>query len=226
MGKIYLVRHAQASFGMDNYDQLSEKGRQQSALLPQFFEQAIPNGIEALYTGELERQKETASIGFPEMICRILPGLNEYDHINLLQVYKPEWVDRNKIISYILSQPDPKKAMQREFENGMNKWIQETENADYTEKWPDFQRRCINTLEKITEQSKAVGHKEVAAVTSGGFIAAVVGHVLGLSPEKYLEMNWVIANASVTGLLFNDEKISLSFLNNYQYLPKGMVTFR
>ena len=37
MTKIYLIRHGQASFGSDNYDQLSEIGRQQAAVLGDYF---------------------------------------------------------------------------------------------------------------------------------------------------------------------------------------------
>ena len=33
MSELYLVRHAQASFGADNYDQLSDHGHQQSRWL-------------------------------------------------------------------------------------------------------------------------------------------------------------------------------------------------
>ena len=36
MSKIYFFRHAQASYGAVNYDQLSAKGEQQSAVLGQY----------------------------------------------------------------------------------------------------------------------------------------------------------------------------------------------
>jgi len=37
MSEIFLVRHAQASFGTDNYDELSDIGWQQSRLLGEYF---------------------------------------------------------------------------------------------------------------------------------------------------------------------------------------------
>ena len=37
MSVIYLIRHGQASFGTDNYDQLSALGREQSAILGSYF---------------------------------------------------------------------------------------------------------------------------------------------------------------------------------------------
>ena len=37
MGTLYLVRHGQASFGADDYDQLSELGHRQSVRLGEYF---------------------------------------------------------------------------------------------------------------------------------------------------------------------------------------------
>jgi len=37
MAELYLVRHGQASFGADNYDQLSLLGKQQGQLLGEYF---------------------------------------------------------------------------------------------------------------------------------------------------------------------------------------------
>jgi broad specificity phosphatase PhoE len=55
MAKIYLVRHAQASFGLENYDQLSELGMQQSTHIPKHFN-AAP---QAFYRGDMQRHAQT-----------------------------------------------------------------------------------------------------------------------------------------------------------------------
>ena len=39
MGQLYLVRHGQASFGADDYDQLSELGRRQAVQLGRYWAQ-------------------------------------------------------------------------------------------------------------------------------------------------------------------------------------------
>jgi broad specificity phosphatase PhoE len=44
MGTLYLVRHGQASFGADDYDQLSELGRRQSVRLGEYLaRQGLPS---------------------------------------------------------------------------------------------------------------------------------------------------------------------------------------
>ena len=61
MSVIYLIRHGQASFGTDNYDQLSAVGREQSTLLGNYFA-ALGEPIDRIYTGTLSRQRETAQL--------------------------------------------------------------------------------------------------------------------------------------------------------------------
>ncbi|NDC62316.1 MAG: histidine phosphatase family protein, partial [Betaproteobacteria bacterium] len=58
MGTLYLVRHGQASFGADDYDQLSELGQRQSRRLGAYFRE---RGLtfEAVITGSLKRQQQT-----------------------------------------------------------------------------------------------------------------------------------------------------------------------
>ena len=61
MSVIYLIRHGQASFGTDNYDQLSAVGREQSAILGSYFA-ALGEPIDRIYTGTLARQRVTAQL--------------------------------------------------------------------------------------------------------------------------------------------------------------------
>ena len=60
MGQLYLVRHAQASFGAADYDQLSALGERQSLRLGEYF---AGKGLvfEAVITGSLRRHAQTFS---------------------------------------------------------------------------------------------------------------------------------------------------------------------
>ena len=59
MQKITLVRHGQASYGTDNYDQLSPLGHEQAQILGRYFHQ-IGTQFDAVYTGNMVRHHETA----------------------------------------------------------------------------------------------------------------------------------------------------------------------
>ena len=86
MATLYLVRHGQASFGADDYDQLSDVGHRQSRLLGEYL---ADRGVRParVMTGSLRRQRQTwqgmaeglASRGIdcPDPVIR--PGLDEYD---------------------------------------------------------------------------------------------------------------------------------------------------
>jgi broad specificity phosphatase PhoE len=55
-----MIRHGQASFGSENYDRLSQKGRIQARVVAEYLEAA---GISAdlIYSGEMKRQTGTAA---------------------------------------------------------------------------------------------------------------------------------------------------------------------
>ena len=50
MGNLYLVRHGQASFGADDYDQLSELGQAQALRLGEYWRERGMK-FDAIYTG-------------------------------------------------------------------------------------------------------------------------------------------------------------------------------
>ena len=61
MAAIYLVRHGQASFGSANYDQLSELGTRQADATGEYFARCGIT-LDAAYSGDLSRQRETARL--------------------------------------------------------------------------------------------------------------------------------------------------------------------
>src|SRR5262249_14935009 len=61
MSVIYLVRHGQGSFGTDNYDKLSELGREQARLVGEHFATAGER-LDRVYSGSLTRQLESAEL--------------------------------------------------------------------------------------------------------------------------------------------------------------------
>jgi broad specificity phosphatase PhoE len=60
MAEIYLVRHAQGSFGSDEYDRLSAVGRRQAAAAGEYFRRTLTQ-TPRIISGSLRRQQETAA---------------------------------------------------------------------------------------------------------------------------------------------------------------------
>ena len=91
MSELYLVRHAQASFGADDYDQLSELGHEQARLLGQHFSR---RGVtfDAFVVGDMKRHHQTldgiaTGMGIQITDRSVFSGLNEYNFVDMTEAY-------------------------------------------------------------------------------------------------------------------------------------------
>ncbi|MEH6595317.1 MAG: histidine phosphatase family protein [Colwellia polaris] len=240
MAAIYLIRHGQASFGKADYDQLSDKGAQQSQHLGKFWRTlASPNKV---FTGDLLRHEQTLEnflIGYqgnkPSTVLH--SGFNEFNHVDLLTRSDARWKSFAHMASLISKSPDGNKAFQKEFAQALNRWVEGKHDGDYLESWPMFKKRCIAALYDVINHelaakklsSKAEPSKDICIFTSGGTISVLIQHVLDLTDQNTLAVNQQLRNTSVTKLLFSEGKISIDYLNNYAHLadkPADWVTFR
>lgn len=225
MSEIYFIRHAQASFGADNYDQLSRNGIRQAEVLARFLEK---QGIhfDAIYSGTMRRHKETA-----EPVCRRLsiehPQSGGPVALAAFDEYNPESLIRARI-----RMSDPKgstaarpradlirdrKRFQIFFSETVGRWMAGIYDGETgVEPWPRFCQRVDAGVDLITAQQG--GGKRLAVFTSGGPISVVVRSLLGLSDRKTAEISWQVQNASLTCLRYNPAKRSLTGFNNTTHL--------
>ena len=95
MAHLFLTRHAQASFGQANYDQLSPLGEQQSQWLGEYFRHRELT-FSRVMTGTLVRQRETARLVLAAMqASHLVPaendGLNEYNGEAIVRAHLGEF---------------------------------------------------------------------------------------------------------------------------------------
>ena len=125
MGEIHLIRHGQASFGERNYDRLSPTGIVQSRRLGAWWRE---NGIDfdAVFSGERERQKDTALLALEERgkspgPLGIDPSFNELDADRLLHHALPRLILREpQLASLLLDLPANRDLMARRLERYPN----------------------------------------------------------------------------------------------------------
>jgi len=98
LGELFVIRHAQASFGQADYDRLSELGFRQTRLLEAFFNR-IGTRFQAIYSGSLKRQVDTAEplrscfrADVPQQELSILPEFNEYDSSAVIRTQLPHLI--------------------------------------------------------------------------------------------------------------------------------------
>jgi broad specificity phosphatase PhoE len=220
MAAIYLIRHGQASFGTSNYDQLSPRGQQQATALGNSLRE---RGIQfdAVFAGSMQRHAQTAQNCLNAMDCtlqpEIVPGFNEYDHEEVFARHVPELQSKAELNQYLARFPNPHKTFQIEFEKAVRRWRSGEFDSDYSETWHHFRQRCLDAL-AVVRNCRA---KSIAVFSSGGPIGTITGHVLGVQDDHSVELTWAIMNCSITSLLFNQEKISLRYFNDFAHFDNG-----
>jgi broad specificity phosphatase PhoE len=235
MGQIYLVRHAQASFGAADYDALSVLGVEQGRALGAWFART-GRRIDQIVTGSLRRHRQTAAAlveALPhatrsQMTDAIDRGFDEYDYDRILACHRPDLADGPALARHLAAHESPRREFQRLFVEAMYRWVDGEHDADYAETWSAFGRRCAAALQRVVEQ--AGSSRNVVVVTSGGPIAAMCQSVLELPNRRACELNFSLVNCGVTALLYRPGQISLHVLNSYAHLEDGgdarLVTYR
>ena len=229
MATIYLIRHGQASFGSDNYDQLSETGWKQAQVLGRWLAGRVHPHV--VIGGDMQRHRETVEAmasgyrdPFPDM--QVATGFNEFDHTSVVHRFKPEWADREQMQAELAATGHPARAFQQTFTEAVQRWVRGEHDHEYGESWSQFKARVNGALDDLIRWANG---GNVFVSTSGGPIAVIMQGLLGLSDSKALALNEVIANTSVTRLLYSGSRRSLAVFNNYSHLeaegPK-LVTFR
>ena len=240
MAAIYLIRHGQASFGKADYDQLSDKGNEQSQLLGKFWKSLSPP--DKIYSGDLIRHGQTLEnflIGYQGIESPVIlhSGFNEFNHVELLTCYDAKWKGFTQMSESIGDQPDANKVFQREFVSALKRWVSGEYDHEYKESWSQFKKRCVGALHDVIKQQLATKRtsnntqhsKDICIFTSGGTISVIIQHILGLSDEKTLVINQQTRNTSVTKILFSENNLSIDYFNNYGHLTSAgadWITFR
>ncbi|MGD9386765.1 MAG: histidine phosphatase family protein [Gammaproteobacteria bacterium] len=239
MAVIHLIRHGQASFGKKDYDELSELGRRQADVLGAHLGRSRLR-LDAVLSGQLRRQRDTkdtmlAALGKRAPRAEEHHAFNEYDHVAVIRAYLPLFMARvgePRGITRADVVTDPK-LFEFAFRFMLKAWMdtQPHEHGEL-EDWRDFCRRVGQGLSEVLA---TYGPKsQVAIVTSGGVISAMLRTVLGLSNKRTLSMNWSIYNASITQLYYgrssrHEDALLLGF-NNVAHLElaggRELVTFR
>lgn len=232
--RLLLIRHGQASFGAGDYDRLSAVGERQARLLGQRFA-ATGFRPQHLLSGELKRQRATlaglraevpgSTLAWPEPAHT--PALNEYDHEALLRAYLPRVIAELGVGGAAVLFAEPR-LFQKAFVRVMRHWQSASPaDSELPESWRQFQDRVLAGLHSLAESAEG---ESVLAISSGGPIACALQYALGLDDEAMLNLNWSIANASLSELHYRGGIWRLQRFNDIAHLEfageAGLITYR
>lgn len=232
MSRLIVIRHSQASFGKEDYDQISPLGHEQSVLLGEYL--ANTNiAFDHVYVGPLKRHNqtfegvkgvfETKNKPFPTPV--FLDELAEHHGPQVLRAALPELMDRDEEIKEWVelgtSSPAEKKKMHlKVFEKVMLEWAQGRldSNRYNLQPWMKFRAMVQKGILHIVENTP--NGKTVVVFTSGGTISAMLGYTLGLNNVKTMELNPMVINSSISEFLFTNDKFSLKQFNAIPHLSE------
>ena len=218
MSELYLVRHAQASFGAANYDQLSDLGHRQSRWLGEHLRNRNVQ-FDQLVLGDMVRHEETIT-----GICAgmqadgadriVLPGLNEYNFIAMTESYTESNAD-DPLIQAIADNPDDKRHHFRLLRKVLTLWTQDKVD-NVPETWSDFKARVLDAQQQIL--TMAGSGNCILAIGSGGSISTFIGLVIGIPDENIFDLNLQYKNTAISHFFFNDKKMNLTGFNSTPHL--------
>jgi broad specificity phosphatase PhoE len=220
MGQLYLIRHGQASFGAEDYDNLSELGHQQAQQLGAYFKQKNLL-FDAVITGTLRRHTQTwegiaQGAGFTHEPLQ-LPGLNEYDSHAVIATIHPGKLEK----------PDTPEMYRHHFrllKDGLTQWMNGVVSPVGMPSYDDFQQGVVNALDHVRKTHAADNASgksgNILIVSSGGPISTAVGHILGTTPETTIELNLRIRNCSITEFAFTPKRHMLVTYNTLPHLEE------
>lgn len=226
MTELVLVRHGQASFGSDNYDELSALGVRQAMLLRPHW-QKLRWEFDGVCSGTLERQVDTAmhAMGFDNVInsesctVQIDPAFNEYDSSQLLRQYGEPAMSLQRL------REDPR-AFQQVLEHALLQWIADSNRSDKAS-WQSFNDVIWDSLTVLVSDRQTTDR--IVVFTSAGVIACVLKQVLNLDAHGFLKINRRVFNASITHLNYGRSGFSLLGFNDVSALrlvEPELVTYR
>lgn len=218
MSVIYLVRHAQASFGRSDYDRLSPLGERQARRLG---EALAARGLkpDLVVSGAMQRHLRTAETALASAGVRaevvVDEGLNEFDHDQVITAHMPAYQRRAVLLADLARSGHPARAFQDMFREATARWVR-SDGGGYLESFPAF---CARTEDAVRRTAERLGKGETAVVfTSGGPIAAVVGRLFTGSDDLWLTLNPLGVNTGISKLVAGRRGLTAVSFNEHGHL--------
>jgi broad specificity phosphatase PhoE len=239
MGRLLLIRHAQASFLDQNYDKLSAIGEAQALRLGQYWVRQ-KMVFDRVCWGPCGRQKDTARIvadvyrdaalPFPEPL--MMQEFDEYQANAVLEQGLPRLLENNNEVRELhrafqdSSSPAQRLAnFEKMFEMLITKWVAGEVVLPAVESWPEF---CARVDRGLSQCMSANGRgQQLAIFCSAGVIGVAMRRAFHLSSQDTLRATWMVRNCSYSEFLFSRDRFTLSTFNAFPHLEDvSLLTYR
>jgi broad specificity phosphatase PhoE len=233
LSTLTLVRHGQASFSAEDYDQLSPLGEAQAQALGRYWAERALH-FDAVYLGPLRRHQQTLAAtqvalapnpvpDSPWANPTVLPELEEHHGMFVFLHLLPELARRHdrlgQLAAPLLNGGSAQDRLQAYF-LFTQLWALDELPSEPHESWAAFCLRVQQGLKQMMAQAES--GQRIVAFTSGGVIAAAVGFALEVSAAKTIALNGMVQNGGFSEFRFStrgkENRFSLSKFNATPHL--------
>ena len=211
---VLLVRHGQASFGSDDYDRLSDRGREQAVAAGRWLAARGLRRPVAVH-GTLRRQRDTALLALAAAGSDVEPRSDErwdeYDHIDLVRRYAAAQGGE---------QPRTSREFQVVLDAALVAWVEHGDEGG----WPAFTGAVSGALHDLVGSLEP--GQDAVVFTSAGVIAAICAEILGTGAAGLVAFNRVAVNGAVTKLAAGRTGLALLTFNEHSHVDGDNLTYR
>jgi len=220
---LHLVRHGQASWHGEDYDELTDLGRRQSSVVGSALaERRIQPDL--VVSGALRRHRDTAELASATAGWQARHHVDErwaeFDHVDLVARFDPAYRTHGDL-ARALAGVDGDQLVSRLMLGSMAKWV--ADDGEFAETFSQF---CARVGAAADDVLTRLGDDQVAVVfTSGGVIGALALRALGGASDQWIRLA-ISANAAVSTFVALESGLVLSTLNDLSHLEiADLVTF-
>ncbi len=224
MAELFLVRHAQAAFGTDDYDRLTELGHQQARWLGDYFRDRNA-AFDRVFTGTLRRHRETLE-GIVLGGCRVETAredgrLDEYDPERLVRAHLAA-IEGQRAEPPGGVAPNPEDSRKQHFRllrEALTAWTDGRVDAAVHRPFTEFQEGAYQAFRAACSPEPAMPER-VLIISSGGPIASILAHHLEMPASSFVALNLQVRNSGFCELRFNAIAAQVVSFNNVPHLDQ------
>ena len=211
MSELTVIRHGQASFFSEDYDQLSSLGKEQAELLGQFLGER-GRTFDEVYLGPKKRHRETFD--------QFVRGIGEEElHLN------PKLGRLHAELNAAVESKAKIRAFQTLFQAVAERWMTGELGHPDVECWDTFKGRVGTAVDRMTQRLGS--GRQILAISSAGTIGLILQRAIGCSNLKALELSWRIRNTALSEFLFSEGRFGLDMFNTMSHLRSEQLwTYR
>jgi broad specificity phosphatase PhoE len=222
MSRIYVVRHGEASWHSEDYDQLTDKGHAQARAVGA---ELAARGIrpDVVVSGTLRRHRETAAgllegAGWDHAVAED-DRWNELDADDIVRAHAPEHATMTAALAHFAGR-GAAGDFDALFGEAMARWFET--GSGYLESYREFTQRVEDVLGALVSGLAPLG--QAVVVTSGGVGNSIASQVLGGGAETWMRIFGTFPNTGIMRLSHSGERglrlLSLGEISHLEQRPE------